>query len=709
MLLFSMIGVWNVRGLNRSDKHIAIKRLIATYRLNLLGILETRVRGANANGVLSSCCRGWGFLHNYSEAVNGRIWCVSNVNKVRVSLLSCSDQVLHCHVVSSDGNFDAVVSFVYAHNTAFQRKRLWSDLIDFGQACTCPWIVLGDFNAFLKADEKVGHNGIEINPCADFWNCVMTVGIKDLPASGCLHTWFNNQGSSTWMRIKLDRALGNQIWFDRYARADAKFLESSISDHSPVIISVGSLEGRILCPFKFLNCWALHPRFLPIVAQEWSVHVGGVKMYRVVQKLKALKYPLRSLHKCFFSDIEGRVLQAMEVLTQAQVALRAEFTEEHRMAEMEARERLQHLMAAENSFLKQKLKDDWFHCMDRSTKYFYSLVKGRRIRSQILCITREDGSQCTEKADICNEIVDYYRNLLGTKMLAGGESNWAAVESGPLLSDDQALSVAAGFSAGDVTSALNDLQDDKAPGVDGYTPLFFKKCWPIIGKDVTDAVLDFFTTGKMLKSINTTVVHLIAKVSGASYVRDYRPISCCSTIYKIISRMLCRRLVKVLPDIIHLNQSAFVSNRLIMDNIMLCQGLLHGYDRQGISPRSLAKVDLQKAYDSVDWQFLEKLLLRMRFPTRFVEWVMVCVSSVSYTFSVNGELHGWIKGARGIRQGDPLSLYLFVVVMKYFSRSLMQMSKSQAFGFHPKCKRLGIVNLSFADDLMIFARADSQS
>ncbi|GAB2297215.1 hypothetical protein Dimus_038459 [Dionaea muscipula] len=173
--------------------------------------------------------------------------------------------------------------------------------------------------------------------------------------------------------------------------------------------------------------------------------------------------------------------------------------------------------------------------------------------------------------------------------------------------------------------------------------------------------------------------------------------------------MLCKRFKMVLSSIIDLSQAAFVPGRLIVDNVLLCQELLYGYERKHISPRCMAKVDLRKAYDSVRWGFIEELLGKLGFPVKFTKWVMACVSSTSFTFMLNGELQGFFLGQRGLRQGDPLSPYLFVVVMEYLARSLKKMSRNKDFHFHPKCKKLGLVSVCFADDLMIFAKADSSS
>lgn len=119
--------------------------------------------------------------------------------------------------------------------------------------------------------------------------------------------------------------------------------------------------------------------------------------------------------------------------------------------------------------------------------------------------------------------------------------------------------------------------------------------------------------------------------------KDYWPIACCQTLYKVISKMLCFRLAKVLPEIIGDQQGAFVRGRSILHNVMIGQDLLRGYTHAKISPRCMMKLDLQKAYDSVDWRFLLCLLEAYCFPGRFVDWLRECICGVSYSVVINGD------------------------------------------------------------------------
>ena len=160
-----------------------------------------------------------------------------------------------------------------------------------------------------------------------------------------------------------------------------------------------------------------------------------------------------------------------------------------------------------------------------------------------------------------------------------------------------------------------------------------------------------------------------------------------------------------MPELIDDSQGAFVRGRETLHNVLICQDLVRGYQRRSISPRCLLKIDLQKAFDSIHWGFIWDWLAALKFPTTFIKWIKVCISQVSYDLHLNGSSQGKFQGGRGLKQGDPLSPLLFVITMEFFSR-MIKLLGTQGYQFHPGCKRMGLTHLLFADDLLIFSKAD---
>ncbi|XP_019241491.1 PREDICTED: uncharacterized protein LOC109221464 [Nicotiana attenuata] len=307
------------------------------------------------------------------------------------------------------------------------------------------------------------------------------------------------------------------------------------------------------------------------------------------------------------------------------------------------------------------------------------------------------------------EILGFYKALMGSAAKSLPAINRLYMANGPILSQQQKMELCAEVTDQEILESLKAIGDDKASGIDVYNAVFFKKAWSIISSQVKKAIKGFFLTTKMYKPVNCSTVTLVPKVSKPATVKEYRPIACCLVLYKMISKILAARLQKVMPSIICEAQASFVPGRKIADNVILAHELVKSYTRAHISPRCMIKIDLQKAYDSVEWIFLQQVMEEIGFPTGFIKWIMECIKTVSYSVLVNGEPTEPFEAAKGLRQGDPISLFLFAIVMEYLSRSLAELGKEAKFQYHPRCKKLGITHMSFADDLLLFARGDLTS
>lgn len=195
----------------------------------------------------------------------------------------------------------------------------------------------------------------------------------------------------------------------------------------------------------------------------------------------------------------------------------------------------------------------------------------------------------------------------------------------------------------------------------------------------------------------------------ASKIEEFRPISCCNTIYKVASKLLANRLKQILPSIISNSQSAFIPGRSLAENVLLATELVESYKWKSISKRSMLKVDLQKAFDTVNWDFVINTLTGLNFLVSFVNLIRHCITTTRFSVSINGELCGYFKGTRGLRQGDPLSPYLFVLVMEVFCQMLKKNFSNGSIGLHPSASQPQVTHLSFADDIMVFFDGEKMS
>ncbi|GJT33307.1 RNA-directed DNA polymerase, eukaryota, reverse transcriptase zinc-binding domain protein [Tanacetum coccineum] len=253
----------------------------------------------------------------------------------------------------------------------------------------------------------------------------------------------------------------------------------------------------------------------------------------------------------------------------------------------------------------------------------------------------------------------------------------------------------------EIKEALFDIDSSKA-GPNGYTFCFLNNAWDVIGTDICLAVREFFVLGRILGEVNATLIALVPKIDTPNKVSDFRPMACCNIIYKCISKILTNRIKEGLSKVVSLNQRAFIPGRHIQDNILITQELLKGYNKKNGTKICAMKIDIQKAYDTITWEFLKEIMLLVRFHETMVSWIMTCISSASFSICINGEIKGFFKGGKGLRQGDPMSPYLFTLVMEVFNMLIMKnIRESGQFKFQYGCKDIKLTHMCFADDLFV--------
>ncbi|XP_042983365.1 uncharacterized protein LOC122312778 [Carya illinoinensis] len=226
------------------------------------------------------------------------------------------------------------------------------------------------------------------------------------------------------------------------------------------------------------------------------------------------------------------------------------------------------------------------------------------------------------------------------------------------------------------------------------------------------AVLDSLNSGTIPSQLNRTLICLISKKKICEFVSDYRPISLCNVVYKLASKVIVNRLKGFLPAIISESQCAFVGGRLVSDNVLIAYELVNYLrnKRHGKKGYMSIKLDMSKAYDRVEWGFLEKIMLKLGFAPRFVNLIMECIKTVTFLVLINGHAHGNISPTRGIRQGDPLSPYLFLFCTEGLIALLKAAEAQRNLKGVKICRGAPMVtHLLFADDSILFCRADVET
>ncbi|XP_043697301.1 uncharacterized protein LOC122648107 [Telopea speciosissima] len=628
--------------MNAPTKKHGVRKVILDNNAKLAILLETKVKTENCAAVFDSFISNWKYLHNGEVGSTARIWVGWDSAVLKVEEILKSDQFIHLKVTTLGSSLSYLCTAVYASNSVEERRVLWRDVTSFGSSISGPWIALGDFNIVRQQS--------------------------------------------------LQKLL---------------FCSPGLSDHSPAVISI--LDGVNFGPkpFRFFEAWIGREGFDEVVAKGWdsTVNMKLNPILRFAARLKNVKTELKKWNKDSIGDVFLAVKEASLDLAQIQISLAAHPNDLNLVSlETAAKKKLWAALNTEEKFLKEKSRVKNIQLGDGNNSFFHKSMVCRQNRNHILEVYNAENEVIKDPNLIKEEAISFYMNLFGANV----EDVGFFPETVPLqhsLDLVQQNSLIGQVSNKEIREVVFSMKNSKAPGPDGFGAAFFKHAWEVVGEDLTLAVKWFFLKSSMPTSINATFISLIPKTDNTSSFTGYRPIALCNLFYKIITKVLSNRLQGVVGKVVSDNQSAFIKGRSIVDNILVCHDVVRGIEQKGTPPTAVLKIDLHKAYDSLSRKFLFEIMERMGFPSKFIRWVKACVDTPSFSILLNGSPTGYFRGKRGIRQGDPLSPYLFTIAMEGFSALMRKLEVEGQISLLPRCKSSHLTHLIFADDLMIFVKA----
>ncbi|KAL0416833.1 UNVERIFIED_CONTAM: hypothetical protein Slati_3515200 [Sesamum latifolium] len=261
----------------------------------------------------------------------------------------------------------------------------------------------------------------------------------------------------------------------------------------------------------------------------------------------------------------------------------------------------------------------------------------------------------------------------------------------------------------EVWETVFSIEPESVARPDGFGAFFYHTCWNFVSEHVFGAVTEFFRGVALPKSFTATTISLIPKTDCPAFWSEYRPISLCNVTNKICTKLMTITLGRVLSKVLALSQSGFVPGRLLSDNVLLAQELIHSLESRRPDANVIFKLDMAKAYDRVSWEFLYHVLQQKGFPQCWINLVANVVSNYWFSVMVNGEHAGFFHSTRGLRQGDPLSPALFVLAADYSSSGLDRLFAAHPSMYYQAPGRVRVSHLAYADDMMIFTNICSQN
>ena len=269
--------------------------------------------------------------------------------------------------------------------------------------------------------------------------------------------------------------------------------------------------------------------------------------------------------------------------------------------------RLDKLLVQDDLFWKQRAKTFWYREGDLNTKFFHAAATSRRKVNRIEHLQNSNGTVCRKEEELQIIARDYISHLF-TKLPSTRADVISKVATS--ISDDDNCSLTAAFTLEEFKTVVFSMQADKCPGPDGFNPGFYQKFWDMCGSEIHKAGCEWLENGVFPTHLNSTNIALIPKGDAQTTMKDWQPIALCNVVYKMVAKVLANRLKNVLDKCISTSQSAFVPGRSILDNALVAIELTHYMkaETKGNQGDIALKLDISKAYDRLDWEYLRDIM-----------------------------------------------------------------------------------------------------
>nr|GEY57212.1 RNA-directed DNA polymerase, eukaryota [Tanacetum cinerariifolium] len=571
-----------------------------------------------------------------------------------------------------DGMIKLLIVSVYAPQSATDKRLMWSYITGLLSRWKGEVLVTGDFNEVCFERERLG-SVFNVRGANEFNSFISNAGLVEIQLEGFSFNWSHPSAAKM---SKLDRFLVSKGFLSLFPHISALCLDKNLSDHRPILLHE-LVTDYGATPFRLYHSWFYFNGFDDMVRSTRNSFIledyNGMsgRLIDIQDKLSNID---RTLDQGGASD--EILLSRMELMKQM-----------HDIKSIVAREQI------------QKAKIQWAVEGDENSNFFHGVVNRKRVQLSVKGVMI-DGEWVDEPDRVKEEFRSHFANMFQDKGSSHCRLNFRFPS---LLSADQISDLEKPMSYDEIHKAVWSCGENKSPGPDGFTFEFFRKFWDSIGPDMCVAVEWFFMHNSFAKGCNASFITLISKMQDPKIVSDFRPISLIGSLYKVVTKILAICLSSVISDLISVVQTTFLPNRQILDGPFIINELL-SWCRHKKQQAMVFKVDFAKAYDSVWWDYLDDVLSSFGFGVKWRSWIKGSLTSDMASVLVNGSPNLEFQFHCGLKQGDPLAAYLFILVMESLHLSVSRAVEAGIFFGIKIDPTISISHLFYADDAIFIGQ-----
>jgi exonuclease III len=352
---------------------------------------------------------------------------------------------------------------------------------------------------------------------------------------------------------------------------------------------------------------------------------------------------------------------------------------------------------------KVRSRVDWYENGEKSTKYFQNLESRNGKKKLWHSIKCANGTTKYDIDSILHEQVQFYSQLFKSESWDESAADELLSNLTSKLSDNQKAECNRHIGESNIENAIKQLKSNKSPGSDGITAEFYKLYWPLIKNELTAVIKEIFAENELSRSQYKGIVALQYKQGDRQDIKNWRPITLLNVDYKIIAKIIANKVQPILPTIIHSDQKGFIKGRNITEAIRLIQDVIEYTEQEDIEG-SIIFLDQQKAFDRVEWGWIDKCMSKFEFPAPFREWIVMLYKNAENHILTNGHLSRSFPISRSVRQGCPIAPLLYVIQAEPMAASIRCNDRIQGIKLPSKQADTQIevkINM-FADDTQLF-------